>query len=505
MRVFISYSRHDEAAVRSLTEDLKRGHVQVWLDEELRGGLAWWTPILREIRQCTVFLLALSNESLVSKPCRAECGYARDLGLPILPVQIGSVSSYRADPIFATQVVDYRKPTPATGLELMSALQECVAHRQAPPHPLPDPPPIPYEYLQLLGGSIHDSAELASRVQTEILFELMGALDDEDDETVVEDIRQLLRALRRRRDVTYPIACQIDSHLDPQQRAGPPPQTALTTAKTPLRHKGAAQSGRSSGDAARSGRTNGPPSPEVTTDRGEVTASAAASAFALGERHAQQGDAAKAAAAYQRAIRSGHSDWAPRAAINMGMLLGELGDLAGAEAALRLAIDSGHAEAPRAMLGLGWLHEQQGDVAAAAAAFQQTIESRHAQAAPMAANSLGLLRAKQDDVAGAACAYQIAIDSGHPDQAPKAWINLAFLQAMQNDAVAAKAAFQLVIDSGDDEVAPEAAFYLGLLCQQMRDAAGAKAAYQTAIDSGHAEWAPRAEDKLARMKPSDHE
>ncbi len=44
MKVFISYSRDDEAAVRSLVDDLKSGHADVWLDEELRGGACMVDP-----------------------------------------------------------------------------------------------------------------------------------------------------------------------------------------------------------------------------------------------------------------------------------------------------------------------------------------------------------------------------------------------------------------------------------------------------------------------------
>ena len=143
MKVFISYSRDDEGAVRSLVGDLQRAPVQVWLDEELGGGDAWWTAILNEIRECTVFLFALSDNSLHSKPCRAERGYAQALGLPILPVQVGEISSFRADPIFSRQLIDYRKPTSATGFALMGALNEHAAHRTDLPDPLPDAPPIP--------------------------------------------------------------------------------------------------------------------------------------------------------------------------------------------------------------------------------------------------------------------------------------------------------------------------------------------------------------------------
>ena len=195
-----------------MVSDLQRARVQVWLDDELGGGDAWWSEILEQIRGCTVFLFALSDNSLHSKPCRAELGYAQELGLPILPVQIGELSSYRVDPIFSRQLIDYRKPTSA-GFELMGALHEQAARRSDLPDPLPEGPPIPYEYLQRLGASIHDAAVLAPSVQAQMLFELRNALTEEDDSTVVDDIRTLLGVLRRRTDVTYAIASEIDTIL----------------------------------------------------------------------------------------------------------------------------------------------------------------------------------------------------------------------------------------------------------------------------------------------------
>jgi TIR domain len=82
VKVFISYSRHDEPAVSSLVDDLKRARMQVWLDNDLRGGDAWWMQILDEIRQCSVFVFAASDKSLDSEPCLAERDYAKGLGLP---------------------------------------------------------------------------------------------------------------------------------------------------------------------------------------------------------------------------------------------------------------------------------------------------------------------------------------------------------------------------------------------------------------------------------------
>lgn len=223
MKVFISYSRHDERAVTSLVGDLQRARVEVWLDEQLGGGESWWTAILEEIRGCAVFLFALSDRSLFSKPCRAELGYAQDLGLPILPVQIGDITSYRADPIFNMQLIDYRQPTAAAGFALMGALNEHAAGRVQLPDPLPAAPPIPYEYLQRLGASIHDADTLAPGVQAQTLFELRNALNEETDPTVQADIHNLLAVLGRRSDVTYPIAREIQTILGAQPAPAPPP------------------------------------------------------------------------------------------------------------------------------------------------------------------------------------------------------------------------------------------------------------------------------------------
>jgi hypothetical protein len=214
MKVFISYSRNDEAAVGALVDDLRRARAQVWMDEELGGGDSWWTEILDQIRSCDVFLFALSDKSVQSKPCRAELGYAQALELPILPVQIGQVTSYYADPIFTVQLVDFRDPTRKSAFDLLASLHERASRRTALPDPLPEPPPIPYEYLLGLSASINDTTTvLPPQIQAQMLFELRTALSDEDDPVVLDEIRKLLRALRKRTDVTYMIASEVDALL----------------------------------------------------------------------------------------------------------------------------------------------------------------------------------------------------------------------------------------------------------------------------------------------------
>jgi DNA-binding beta-propeller fold protein YncE len=224
VKVFISYSRRDDAAVKSLIDDLGPVDVDVWRDAKLHGGDNWWTEILEQIRESEVFVFALSDSSLASKPCRAELGYAKALGLPILPLQVGEVANYRTDEIFTAQLVDYRDSS--HGIALVASLYVCAAKRTDLPDPLPEQPPIPYQYLHRIGSSIHDPAELPAGVQRQILFELQGALDEEDDPIIREDIRNLLRALHRRKDVTLAIAGQIDTLLGGGM---PPPGAGLKT------------------------------------------------------------------------------------------------------------------------------------------------------------------------------------------------------------------------------------------------------------------------------------
>src|ERR1700754_408551 len=205
MKVFISYSRDDEAAVISLVNDLQQARVGIWLDKHLGGGQAWWSEILDEIRSATVFLFAISDKSLKSTPCRNELEYAQALGLPVLPVQIGEVASYRIGEIFTLHAIDYREPTAATGLALMQSLRDSADQFDGLPDPMPEPPPIPYEYLHRLGAAIRGRKTLHLDAQRQIVLELRFALREEDEPSAREETRTLLEELRGRKDVLYTV------------------------------------------------------------------------------------------------------------------------------------------------------------------------------------------------------------------------------------------------------------------------------------------------------------
>ncbi|MBV8177643.1 MAG: sensor domain-containing protein [Mycobacterium sp.] len=213
MGLFISYSSQDTGAIQHLKSALHRAHQQVWMDEELGGGEAWWRTILEQIRSCEVFIIALSNNSLASKPCQAELSYAQALGRPILPVQIGPVTNLRLNPLSATQIIDFRNPTADAGIQLIGSVEVQRAQHAPLPSELPDEPPVPFAYLMRLAHNIAQP-QLSAREQADLVSELKSGLDEDgDDPAARSDITELLCKLHDRPDVAWRVRTDIENVL----------------------------------------------------------------------------------------------------------------------------------------------------------------------------------------------------------------------------------------------------------------------------------------------------
>src|SRR5580693_4270623 len=213
MALFISYSSQDRTTVDALTTALRRGQNQVWFDQELGGGDSWWAKILEQIRDCEVFVVALSGNWLQSKPSQAELRYAQALNRPILPVRIGDVDSMRVNPLAALQIIDYREPSIDAGIQLVTAVHALQSKPVPLPDPLPEEPPVPFGYITRLGNTLAEK-ELSPQQQLQLLVELRSGLDEDgDDPSARSDIAQLLRMLRLRHDVTYRTRNDIDNVL----------------------------------------------------------------------------------------------------------------------------------------------------------------------------------------------------------------------------------------------------------------------------------------------------
>ncbi len=215
--IFISYCRESGATVKALADDMEALGHNVWFDQDLSGGRAWWDQILAQIRDCDLLVFALSSEALTSTACAREWGYAADLGKPILPVLAANgVSTGLLPPRLSTiHYVDYRKQDSKSALSLAKALRDVP-----PPRPLPDPlpqaPEAPVSYLGGLSERIESPATLDYADQSALVVDLGRGLRDPE---TAGDAGILLDRLRKRRDLFAAIADEIDT-LRTRARAG---------------------------------------------------------------------------------------------------------------------------------------------------------------------------------------------------------------------------------------------------------------------------------------------
>ena len=89
MRLFISYSRDDQAWVYTLRDALRAdADHDVWIDRRLVPAQDWWQTILDNVAACECFVYVLTPMSVASIYCRAELDYALALNKPVLPLML---------------------------------------------------------------------------------------------------------------------------------------------------------------------------------------------------------------------------------------------------------------------------------------------------------------------------------------------------------------------------------------------------------------------------------
>jgi len=210
-RVFVSYSRHDVESITHLTRDLQAVGLDTWHDNSLTGGQRWWDSILENIRQCDVFIFALSQSSSDSEACRSELSYVVRLGKAILPVLVadGMSTNLLPHPFRDLQCTDYRRRDREATFALVKAVYS------APPTPplpavLPEPPPVPGSYLGTLLERVDSAEPLNAQDQAGLLFDLETRLRDGSSQP---EVRDLLLKMKRRDDLLAKIAARIDHIL----------------------------------------------------------------------------------------------------------------------------------------------------------------------------------------------------------------------------------------------------------------------------------------------------
>lgn len=93
MRIFVSYSRLDRAAVRLAVSRLETFH-DVWIDwEDIPPTHRWAAEIERGIEQADAFVFLLSPTSCLSDYCLKELEYAASLNKLLVPVLLCDVGN----------------------------------------------------------------------------------------------------------------------------------------------------------------------------------------------------------------------------------------------------------------------------------------------------------------------------------------------------------------------------------------------------------------------------
>lgn len=210
-KVFVSYSRNNLDVVTQLVEDLQAVGMTAWHDQTLTGGQRWWDNILANIRDCEIFIFALSPESWESEACRSELAYVCGLGKPILPVLVadGINLNLLSAPLHEIQVTDYRARDKGAAFALLKALN-ATPPCSALPEPLPPPPAVPVSYLGTLKERIDFDGSLSAPEQNLLFLELEEAIDE--GRSPVE-LRELLLSLKRRDDLLAKVAVRVDAAL----------------------------------------------------------------------------------------------------------------------------------------------------------------------------------------------------------------------------------------------------------------------------------------------------
>jgi len=229
MTVFLSYAHQDTATATYLGRDLEHLEGSAWMDQSLTGGQHWWDEILRQIRECRLFVLAVSRHSLSSAACIAESSYAISLNRPFLAVRVGKVDLLSApDSIRTTQLIDYVVDDAASIKELARA----VLHAPSPgplPEVLPVEPPVPESYRDRF--AVLFGRQLAMEDQVSAFARLK--MDVENDQNA-DDARELLRVLHDRPDVAWRVREDIARFLA-DRAPHPPDQRDPTPAPAPPR------------------------------------------------------------------------------------------------------------------------------------------------------------------------------------------------------------------------------------------------------------------------------
>jgi len=211
-KIFISYSRNKVELITELVDDLKILEHQVWFDQDLEGGQAWWDKIISEILKCEILIFVLCQDSLQSLACKRELNFAIDLGKNVIPIIFSDENvSYNLLPpeLSKIQSVKYDCNDRKSALKLATICSKTKS-AELLPDPMPKPPDIPLSYLGNIAEIIASPNNINFEKQSSLLIDIKKGLLDPN---TFHDTTKLLKNFRKRRDLYAVIDKEIDELL----------------------------------------------------------------------------------------------------------------------------------------------------------------------------------------------------------------------------------------------------------------------------------------------------
>jgi tetratricopeptide (TPR) repeat protein len=165
-KLFLSYSRRDQARAHRFTEWLEREGHDVWRDEDdIGGGTSFSAEIEKALKDCDAVLVLWSTDSVQSAWVRDEAGYGRDAG-KLIPFSLdGTEPPLGFRQFQSIDLSKWRIGRAPTADRIRHAIER-VAHlpQKTAPSPRPAPSRLSSKFFQrprIVGAAIAVVALLA--------------------------------------------------------------------------------------------------------------------------------------------------------------------------------------------------------------------------------------------------------------------------------------------------------------------------------------------------------
>ena len=217
MNFFISYSRVEINLIATIAKEIELFEHKVWYDQSIQGGEDWWKIILQKIRECDIFILALSENSLQSLACNIEFEYALSLNKNAIPLIISDVKEIEwvDTKIRRIQYVKYSNNNDYESRKRLVDAFKSLGISPPLPSSLPIEPKVPLSLFAQISTKLNE-ANLSIKDQNELLDKILELLLNKSEK---DKAKILLNQFRKHPDLIEKIGKEIDKQLELSTKA----------------------------------------------------------------------------------------------------------------------------------------------------------------------------------------------------------------------------------------------------------------------------------------------